>query len=376
MVLKSDTSVLTHGRPASEARVAPVDYATLAGFEVEMDSDTTKVYAAAVGRSLPPSRTVRDEVADGHVDEFTARRTGITGVCVCDGTGPPADHAVRAAKVAVPESVRSGADGPFIATMHASMWFQGFDLWCSASYVQHKVLPTPCFSVDISQLSTGGMAGIELGFKQLKGHRSPARVLVTAADCFFLPGIDRWHTDPGTVLADGGAAIVLSNEAGFAEVLSVVSVFDPELEVMSRGNDQPSIQPLSTRIPASLDVGRKAVLSEYGRDFLIQRLQQGQIDAYQGALDEAGVEHADIDRQVVPHMGESKTRHQIFVPLQIDPERSTWFWGRTVGHLGAGDQLAGLSWLLESEVVSSGDLIALVGAGGGFSWSTAVLRIC
>ncbi|MDN5805066.1 MAG: hypothetical protein L0H26_10870, partial [Microlunatus sp.] len=295
-----------------------------AHFEVTNNTASNpSIYVAAVAKSLPQARPISDEVALGRIDEVTARRMAMRSVCVCDCSGPPADHAVEAARVAVPGSAALGATGPFVASLHASMWHQGFDMWSAASYVQRGALDQGCFSLDISQLSSGGMAGLELGARQLRGHRDPARVLVTTADRFALPGIDRWRTDPGTLLGDGGTALVLSNETGFAELLSVTSIPDPELESMSRGNDKPSDVPLATRMPVSMEAGRTAMVRRFGLADFLERLQAGQLGAYEQALAAAGVGHGEIRRHVVPHLGEPRMRHQFFVTLQIDPEAST-----------------------------------------------------
>ncbi|WP_243704727.1 3-oxoacyl-[acyl-carrier-protein] synthase III C-terminal domain-containing protein [Micromonospora sp. KC723] len=62
-------------------------------------------------------------------------------------------------------------------------------------------------------------------------------------------------------------------------------------------------------------------------------------------------------------------------PLDISSDQTTWDWGSTIGHLGAGDQIAGLAHLRRTGRLGAGQLCALVGAGGGFSWSVAVLEV-
>ncbi|WP_223874701.1 3-oxoacyl-[acyl-carrier-protein] synthase III C-terminal domain-containing protein [Salinispora oceanensis] len=59
----------------------------------------------------------------------------------------------------------------------------------------------------------------------------------------------------------------------------------------------------------------------------------------------------------------------------IDAADSTWGWGSTVGHLGAGDQAAGLAHLRDTGALTAGRRVALLGAGGGFAWSTAILEV-
>nr|MDT0665327.1 3-oxoacyl-[acyl-carrier-protein] synthase III C-terminal domain-containing protein [Micromonospora sp. DSM 115978] len=47
--------------------------------------------------------------------------------------------------------------------------------------------------------------------------------------------------------------------------------------------------------------------------------------------------------------------------------------GRRTGHLGAGDLLAGIAAIADLDFVEPGDVVFVLGAGGGFTWSCAVL---
>jgi 3-oxoacyl-[acyl-carrier-protein] synthase-3 len=66
---------------------------------------------------------------------------------------------------------------------------------------------------------------------------------------------------------------------------------------------------------------------------------------------------------------------QFFRALDIDPDRTTWSWGSGVGHLGAGDQIAGLNHLATTGALNAGQTCVLISAGAGFAWSVAVLDI-
>jgi 3-oxoacyl-[acyl-carrier-protein] synthase-3 len=61
--------------------------------------------------------------------------------------------------------------------------------------------------------------------------------------------------------------------------------------------------------------------------------------------------------------------------LGIPVERATWEFSRTVGHLGAGDQIAGFNDLLERGELAAGDRVLFVGGGSGFSCTCAVVEI-
>lgn len=330
------------------------------------------VYLAGTGVALPEPVLTESEVAIGHVEARLARRLGITSVCTSELSG--AEVGARAAI----ECVQAAGIHPddIETVLHASAYHQGFDLWSSAAYVQHIALPhSGAVALDVGQLSNGAMAALELGCRALEASSPTSAILITTGDRFVLPGVDRWHTDPGTVFADGGTAAIFSRQLGWAELLSLRGHGSPKLEEMSRGADQPSAAPLAHRVPIDISLGRESLVNEFGLEELLTKLQEGQTEVYQTALLEAGLAATDIDWHVVPHLGEPKMEHQFFEPLSIDRKRSTWEWGRGIGHLGAGDQWAGLHWLKTSGRARPGDIVAVHGAGGGFYWSCGVFKV-
>ncbi len=74
-------------------------------------------------------------------------------------------------------------------------------------------------------------------------------------------------------------------------------------------------------------------------------------------------------------MGWRRVKAGFLSQFDIDPERTTWSWSRTIGHLGAGDPIAGLDHLVGTGAVGPGELCLLASVGAGFSWSCAVVEI-
>lgn len=329
------------------------------------------VYVSGTGLHLPPAMPAEEAVALGLTDRLTVQRTRMRSVCVSSESGP--ELAVRAAREAI-RTAGAGRDDIDLV-LHASTYFQGHDLWAPASYVQREALGNTCVAVDIGQLSNGGMAAMELAVAYLQADSDRRGVLITTGDRFCLPGFDRWATDPGTVCGDGGSAIVLSGVDGFARVRSLATVSDPSLEKMGRGADPFSEAPLRARAPISAEEPRARLVKELGLGELIERLHAGQRAAFDKALADAGTKADDIAWFVLPNLGRPKMDFQFFAALDLDPERTTWSWGCGVGHLGAGDQFAGLAHLARTGALRAGEACALVSAGGGFSWTVAVLEV-
>jgi 3-oxoacyl-[acyl-carrier-protein] synthase-3 len=298
----------------------------------------------------------------------------VAAVTVAGEKDSPPAMAATAGRAAL---ARSGLDPEHIALiLHASVGYQGNELWPAGSYVQRAAAPgSTCPAVEIKQASNGGMAALYLaaGFLQDGSERTAA--LITAGDVFAPPTVDRWGSDPGTVYADGAAAVVLSRAPGLARLRSVTLVADSELEGMHRPGDPFGATAINRRAPVDLESSRKAFLAQLGLGETVRRLAAGQRTALESALTEAGVTMDDVDRFVLPNFGRRRLETNCLRPLGIAIERTMWPWSRTVGHLGAADQLAALDELAGTGELARGQIVVLLGIGSGFAWSCAVLEI-
>ena len=332
----------------------------------------TDLYLAGIGRWLPPAMTVAEAEAAGLCRRRALWRTEFESVCVSPGESGP-QMAVRAARTALRQAGTQPADVGLV--LHAAVYYQGHDAWASASYVQQEALGGTALAVEVRQMSNGGMAALDIAAGYLRGTPGCTEVLVTTGDRFCLPGFDRWHSDAGTAYGDGGTAVVLSRRGGFARVRSLVTHADPGLERMHRGNDPFGEAPFSVRQPLDLEPPRRDFTAAEGLDAVLGRIDAGQHEAFKRCLSQAGVEQQDVDWFVLPHLGRPRINAHFLSPLGIAPERTTWSWGRRIGHLGAGDQFAGLGHLLESGAAQPGQLCLLMGVGAGFTWSCAVVEV-
>ncbi|TCK22211.1 ketoacyl-ACP synthase III family protein [Pseudonocardia endophytica] len=331
------------------------------------------LYVSGTGIELAETTTLEAALEAGLCRRATVWRTGVRSVCVSAELSGP-ELAARAARRALGGAGAGPSDVDLV--LHASTYHQGHDLWSAASYVQRESLGNACPSMEVRQLSNGGLAAVELAAGYLTA--APARrhsALVTTGDRFAPPGFDRFATDPGTICGDAGTALVLSTVDGFARLVALVTVSDPGLEVMGRGEDPFSDAPLQARPTIDVGVHRPHLLRSIGMTEMLERMVAGQQESFRTALDDAKIDADDVRRFVLPNLGAPKVAAQFLEPLGIDPARTTQDWGLGLGHLGAGDQIAGLAHLREEGLLASGDHCVLVGAGGGFTWTTAVLEM-
>lgn len=327
------------------------------------------VYLRASAVHLPTVMSADTAVGLGLIDAVSVRRMQSTGVTV--GEESPPDMASAAARAALRRSGVAPEDVALI--LHASLYYQGYDMWAPASYVQRTAVGNRCPAMEVRQTSNGGMAALELAAAHLTATGGTA-ALITTADRFCAPGIDRWLTDPGTVLADGATAAVVARDGGFARLLSLVLVSEPELEEMHRGEDPPGDASLAVRSPIDFGATTRVYLRTPEGQRSVARMAAAQTQTLERALEEAGSELADIDWFVLPHLGRRRLDVNFFRRYGIDPDRTLWSWSRGVGHLGAGDQFAGLTRLVETGRARPGQRALLAGVGGGFTWSAAVVE--
>ena len=330
------------------------------------------LFIAGTGAWLPEPMTVQEAEQAGLCEHRRVWNTGFASVCIATAESPP-EMAVRAARQALSRATCEPDDVALV--LHASAYYQGHDMWAPASYIQRLAVGNRSPSMEIRQLSNGGLAALELAEAYLLNDSGRAAALITTADRFCLPGYDRWRTDPGTVCGDGGTAMVLSAREGFAVLRSLETVSEPALEVVGRGREPFGDAPLGAGQPIDLGGRAAQVTRELGLDTLLGHIKDGQGQAIGRATREAGVKLSEIDWFVLPNMGRMRMRAYFFEPFKIDPERTTWDWGRHVGHLGAGDQFAGLDQLISGGRLRPGQTCMVIGVGSGFSWSAAIIEM-
>ncbi|MEV3923173.1 ketoacyl-ACP synthase III family protein [Actinomadura coerulea] len=332
------------------------------------------LFLAGLAHRIPEAVDVDGAVDGGRYDAGDRRADGYASVAVATGEAPP-EMAAAAARRALD---RSGIPPSDVALLlHASAWFQGVDYWPAASYVHREVLGDDgrrAPALDVQQMCAGAIGALELAASYLAADASRASALVTTADRFTDPGFDRWRGDVrGIVYGDGAAAAVLARD-GFARLLAVSTVVDTALEGMYRGDE-----PFASAPGRPVDVrARRAAFAAQARALvgsLGERTASGLAEAAGRTLDEAGLKIADVARFAFPNVGLHVLRTRYAEPLGLDVERTTWDWGRRTGHVGAADQLTGLTHLVESGLVGPGDRVLLVGIGAGFAWTCAAVEI-
>ncbi|MGI5455117.1 ketoacyl-ACP synthase III family protein [Streptomyces sp. CA-249302] len=334
---------------------------------------TTDVYVAGVGGFLPEVVSADTAVAEGRYSTEEIERYGLTGAAVA-GELPAPDMALAAARQALE---RSGLTAEEIDTLlYVTVWHQGPDGWCPQAYLQRHLLGGDCLAAEIRQGCNGVFGALELAAARLLAGREGRGALIAAADNFGTPLVDRWRANPGFVLGDGASSLVLSNRDGFARLRSVATRTVPEMEQLHRGTE-PLFPPGATT-GGQLDFGSRAGAFFASPDRPADaglRLFKAQEELIGQSLEEAGVKLADITRVAYMNTERDMVEDRLLRPLGLPLERSTWDYGRGIGHIAASDQVLSFEHLLATGALRPGDHLLAIGIGPGVGIGSAVIEI-
>ncbi|MEU6285551.1 MULTISPECIES: ketoacyl-ACP synthase III family protein [unclassified Streptomyces] len=331
------------------------------------------MHVAAVGTWLPEPVQAADAVREGRYTKERYETFDYASVLRSEDVAPP-DMAVFAAETALK---RSGVDpSEFSLLLHGSLWFQGLDIWPAASYIAQRTVGRHVPAMDVQQRCNIGVSGIELAAAHLtSGLRGGSAVMLTTADRWSGPAVNRWGLHDMSAYGDGGTAVVVSRRGGFARLLATATAADNSLEGLTRGDEPFRTASPAAGTPVDLTARSAAYAARHDEAELTMRIARTMLRAKKEALADAGLTTADLAKVVTPATGRRKGDHQVHHLLGVTEEQTTWSYGRTTGHVGGGDWAAGLAHLIDTRAVAPGDHVMLFGGGAGYTCTAAVLEI-
>ncbi|WP_133912204.1 ketoacyl-ACP synthase III family protein [Streptomyces sp. NBC_00582] len=336
------------------------------------------VHLTGLASWLPEPVTTQEAVDRGWYAFADREGSGMRAVRVA-GEVPAPEMAVRAGRTALRRAAASHgltADD-YGALLHAATYHQGPDGWSAPHYVLRHTLDRPLTATQIGPGCLGMLAALELAAHRLAADPSRDAVLITSADNFSAPVVDRWNSSRLFLLADGAAAAVVSRRGGFARLLAIGSASAPALEELHRAGEQ--------LFPPGITVGRSLNFEDRAAH-LRRQWEQGTAapavhfgdvvaDTVDRVLEEAGSGLEKVAR--ICHTGYARgALHSIYLaPLDIEPALGTWEFTRDIGHVGAADPFLGLEHLWSRGEVGPGDQVVLLAAGPGMEVACAVVEI-
>lgn len=343
------------------------------------------LFIAGIGSYLPTSMDCAEAVRRGWCDEGTYLEDGWLGAAVA-GDMSPGEMAVKAGEVALS---RAQVGPQEIDILFHAWWNEtGPPIWLPQFFVEHRLIKRDIPAIGISQACVGMWVGAELAACYLLLPGRNAAIVTGGDNCGFDPvvGMDpsfRWKYASGTrtnrasVLGDAGVAMVLSRRKGFARFLAIGSRSLSALEEAYRGGE--------ALFPPEVGTGRPVRMGRRVSDYANQRpaeaaalgrlLNNARTALAWDVLSEAEVKPEDIRRVLHVHSGNIGYIKHILDPLGIDADKGMLDFGRRVGHLGLGDQIAALDHLIITKQIDSGDRVLIMANGVGASLSAAVVEI-
>ncbi|MGW5569229.1 ketoacyl-ACP synthase III family protein [Streptomyces tendae] len=335
------------------------------------------VFLAGLGCWLPAPYPAAEAAAAGLYDVAVLAESKLRGVLVAGPEAPP-DMAVRAARTALSRS--PGGAAAIGTVLHGSTFYQGPEMWSPTAYIMRELGITGASGTEIRNGCNSMLTGVELAAGLLSGcPEDRPDILLTTADNFDSPLLNRWDSGPmGVIAADAASSVVISPTAGFARVEAVVSRVYPQFEAMARG-DEPLFPPTGSTGRRIDTVARAEQFNERVRETggtnIADGIAQACSETVLAALDEAGLQGSDLRWVLVPNGDEATTRTCATDPLGLDVSRSQWEFGCGIGHASASDQFIALDHLLRTGQLDEGDHVLLFGGAPGWSAVAVVLTV-
>ncbi|MEV0029638.1 3-oxoacyl-[acyl-carrier-protein] synthase III C-terminal domain-containing protein [Nocardia sp. NPDC050793] len=317
--------------------------------------------------------SVADAVAAGHYRADDIAETKMRSVSVLDVPAPEA--AVTAGAAALTAGVAEGAPSPSFL-IHSYTFFQGISMWPTGCWIANQLFGADSAIVpfELTAYSNSMIFALATAGRMLAGDPAVASsILLTCADRFTAPGVDRWTLSSGMVFGDGAAAALVSNVPGRYQVLSVELGADAGMEPLFRGDEGHS------SIPAPVDMrARNRAFFRKGELSPAQvraRAAAGVRSVVSKAIAQAGIERSEIAWVIPPFVGERMFNESFVEPLWDFSDSSVLDLGLRHGHMGPVDQMFALHHLEQSGQLLRGRCVLFIGTGFGFTFSAAVLRV-
>ena len=301
-----------------------------------------------LGSYVPENRVTNDNLAQrmDTSDEWIKSRTGIEARHLADDTQNTSDLAYEAAKRALKAANINAEDIDLIlvATVTPDQPFPTV-----SNALQYRLGATKAASMDVSAACSGFMYAMITGsqFIQTNAYK---HVLIVGVEK--LSKIIDWEERSTAVLfGDGAGAVVLGPVSEGKGILS-----------FELGSDGSGGKHLSQQGPYIQMNGREVF------KFAVRQMGESAVNV----LEKAGLTKEDVDF-LIPHQANIRIMEAARERLQLPEEKMS----KTIhlyGNTSAASIPLSLDYELKQGKIKNGDVIVLVGFGGGLTWGAIALR--
>ena len=301
-----------------------------------------------IGSYVPKNRVTNDDLADRMEtsDEWIRTRTGIEARHFAEDTEETSDMAYEAAKNALNDANldASELDLILVATVTPDRPFPTV-----ANMLQDRLGATNAASMDVSAACAGFMYAMITGSQFIQTN-TYKHVLIVGVEK--LSKIIDWEDRSTAVLfGDGAGAVVLGQVNEGKGILS-----------FELGSDGSGGKHLSQQ--------GKYIQMNGGEVFKFAVRQMG--ESALNVLEKAGLTKEDVDF-LIPHQANIRIMESARERLQLPQEKMS----KTIhlyGNTSAASIPLSLDYEIKNNKVKDGDVLVLVGFGGGLTWGAIALR--
>jgi 3-oxoacyl-[acyl-carrier-protein] synthase-3 len=295
-------------------------------------------------------------------DEWIVERTGIRERHIAAEGQATSDLATEAAQRALEDAGISAKelDLIIVATVTPDMSFPSV-----ACLVQNNIKATKAAAFDITAVCSGFVYGLAIGSQFIKTG-TYRKVLVIGAET--LSKITDWtDRNTGMIFGDGAGAVVLS------ETLPEYGILGVNLGAEGAGGDLLKLPAGGSRQPTSAETvaGRLHFIHMNGNEvykFAVKVMGE----SANKALENANLTAADIT-YLVPHQANIRIIQAAAKRLGLPMEKVIVNVDK-YGNTSAASIPLALDEAVKSGRVKNGDVLVLVGFGGGLTWAASVIK--
>jgi len=338
---------------------------------------TQRAALKAIKSFLPENKLTNEQLAEQFGDWHASQILSKTGVAVRGIAGPDecaSDLGVKAAQRLFESGACSPDEIDFIMFCTQS---PDYFTPTTACVMQDKLgLPTSCGAIDINQGCSGYIYGLALA-KSLVEAGTARNVLLVTADTY-MKFINRRDRSLLTLFGDGAAATLIRAVEGERELVGPFVLGSD-----GRGANQIIVKAggLRCRTSAETAIEKEDSAGNWRSD---ENLFMDGADVFsfalrtvpptlQQLLEKSGMKLEDIDF-IIPHQANKFVLERLRAKLKF-PAEKFWIDMEDSGNTVSSTIPIALEKALEQQRVKSGDRVALVGFGVGYSWGATMVEI-
>ena len=317
--------------------------------------------------SYVPEKVITNKDLEQMVDtsnEWIIERTGIRERRIAGECEATSDLAANAARKALADAGISAEeiDLIIVATVTPDMFFPSV-----ACLVQNNIQATNAAAFDVTAACSGFIYGLVTGSQFIKTGTC-RKVLVIGAETLSKV-TDRSDRNTSIIFGDGAGAVVLGETAAGCGILGI------DLGADGAGGDLLKVPAGGSRQPASAEtISQRLHFIHMNGNEVFKFAVKAMGDSASRALENANLAKSAIT-YLVPHQANIRIIQAAAKRLGLPMDRVIVNLDK-YGNTSAASIPLALDEAVKNGDIKNGDILMLVGFGGGLTWGASVLKWC